>query len=211
MNKTKFFFAWALPIWLGWGVGAALLPVDKSGTIIEVLPIILPRGFLQGALIGLLVALGHWLAFNRRLPTIWIALTIVSFALLAPIGLIVGLITAFRLGPIPPTMFFAGPATVDLIFGGWFLGLVLWPLLRPLVQPRGRLALLWIVGTWASLGFGVFAGLFAAAPFTASVVYDLVANLTTGALLAAGTGGVLLLILDDPASLFPARDATSPA
>jgi hypothetical protein len=97
----------------------------------------------------------------------WFFMTVAGYTLALPIGLAISTLIpaiAFKLqgsGFLPlrePSTIFYFPFPGDIAFGGWVVGITQWIALRQMLPYRNsRLAALWILGVWLSVGLGVIA------------------------------------------------------
>jgi hypothetical protein len=97
----------------------------------------------------------------------WFFVTLAGCTLALPIGLAISTLIpaiSFTLQgssflPLrDPTSIFFFPFPMDIFFGGWVVGIAQWIALRQILPYRNsRLAALWILGVWLSIGLGIIA------------------------------------------------------
>lgn len=89
------------------------------------------------------------------------------------------------------------PFPIDVVLGGWSLGLSQWLVLWHLLPYRNsRIALLWILGVWMSFAFGMLALLLArAGPINVNSGMWLDGKLAIERVWAGGVSGLLTGVL----------------
>jgi hypothetical protein len=197
-----------LLLWIGIGaLGWLLAPINalppNLRTYLEVANRMLVYAGC-GLIVGLALGAGQLLLLKQKWvgSKEWFWMTVVGYTFALPIGLAISTLIpaiAFRLqgsGFLPlrePGSLFYFPFPGDIVFGGWVVGVAQWIALRRYLPYRNsRLAALWILGVWLSVGLGIFALLIArSGPI----------NLNSGRILDAGlalervyAGGVSSLV-----------------
>lgn len=122
-----------------------------------------------GIISGLVIGFGQFLVLKSKCYSTkkWFFMTLAGYTLAWPIGLAIStLIPAISWslhgsGFLPikePSTIFYFPFPGDIFFGGWVVGIVQWVALRQILPYRNsRLAVLWILGVWLSIGLGLIA------------------------------------------------------
>jgi len=224
-NRKLTWLGWAVCTAVGWLPGLVNAGILNLQSLQDVLRL-LPRFALEGVLIGLLIGAGQALLARREghiNSRAWFATTLAGYALAMPVG--VALITAimwvsWRARGIPlleaGSGYFFTPIPVYPIFGGFLVGMAQWLVLGHAVPHRGfKEGTLWVLGTWAGIGLGVYTGLSlrnlllneGASWVVASIGERLVAGLLQGFV----TGGLLLLLLGRVTTSSPTTDSVQPA
>jgi hypothetical protein len=170
-GKVSFLILWIGISALGWFLGPINTLQPTLRTYLDVANRALAYT-ICGLFIGLVIGIGQFLVLKQKLYSSkkWFFLTLAGYTLALPIGLaIFTLIPAISFTlqgssflPLrEPTTIFFFPFPMDIFFGGWVVGIAQWIALRQILPYRNsRLAALWILGVWLSLGLGILAMLF---------------------------------------------------
>lgn len=204
--KLEYWLGWLLVSVAGWAIGSLFKTVGDIQSISEI-SALFPPLVANGLLIGVVSGVGQ-MAMLRRIfsskPNKWLMATIIGSTLLAPVGLAIVTIIAwlsFQLKgqlflPDGGTMFF-NPFPAHIIAGGFVLGITQWMVLRNMmIESEPKVGSLWILGTWAGVGIGVFVGTWAKGHlFTLpALAQQVIENAITGAMVGGVTGIILLVI-----------------
>jgi len=167
-GKVTFLLLWIGISALGWLFG----PIDTLQPTLRTYLDVANRALAYtvcGLIIGLVIGIGQFLVLKQRLYSSkkWFFMTVAGYTLALPIGLAISTLIpaiAFKLqgsGFLPlrePSTIFYFPFPGDIAFGGWVVGITQWIALRQMLPYRNsRLAALWILGVWLSVGLGVIA------------------------------------------------------
>lgn len=204
---------WILATTVGWSMRILELWLKREegtlGTVrtLAEIPEVLLITSISGLLAGLIMGFGQWRVLRRFRLTDenkWLWSTLIGMALLAPLGISISTAMAWMSWPgdfLPEsrTMFLILYPT-HYIYGGFMLGAFQWLGLRNMLENWGwKEAALWIFGTWAGIGLGVFAGnMFSYSLFNTptQVVHRFVTEQAiTGLILGIVTGALLLILL----------------
>jgi hypothetical protein len=142
----------------------------------------------------------------------WFFMTLAGYTLALPIGLAISTLIPAIASPLQGDSFlpFREPSTIfyfpypgDIVFGGWVVGLAQWIALRKILPYRNfRLAALWILGVWLSIGLGIIAMLIGrSAPINinSGMLFDTtlaMERVKIGATSGLITGLLLLFVID---------------
>jgi hypothetical protein len=167
-GKVTFLLLWIGVSALGW----FLVPINTLYPTLRTYWEVANRALAYtacGLIIGLVIGIGQFLVLKQKLYSSkkWFFMTLAGHTLAWPIGLtIITLIPtiAWNLhgsGFLPlrePTTISFFPFPTDIVFGGWVVGIAQWIALRQILPYRNsRLAALWILGVWLSIGLGIIA------------------------------------------------------
>lgn len=167
-GKVTFLLLWIGVSALGWFLG----PINTLQPTLRTYLDVANRALAYtvcGLIIGLVIGIGQFLVLKQKLYSSkkWFFVTLAGYTLALPIGLAISTLIpaiSFTLQgssflPLrEPTTIFFFPFPMDIIFGGWFVGLAQWIALRQILPYRNfRLAALWILGVWLSIGLGIIA------------------------------------------------------
>lgn len=213
LRIPKFWGYWILATTVGWSMRILELWLKREegtlGTVrtLAEIPEVLLVTSISGLLAGLIMGLGQWRdlrSFRLTDENKWLWSTFIGMALLAPLGISISTAMAWISWPgdfLPEnrTMFLILYPT-HYIYGGFMLGAFQWLGLRNMLEKRGwKVAALWIFGTWAGIGLGVFSG-----PFVSYSIFHMPSQMgsrfiteqaITGLILGIVTGAILLILL----------------
>jgi len=171
-GKVTFLLLWTGVSALGWLLG----PIDALQPTLRTYLDVANRALAYtvcGLVIGLVIGIGQFLVLKQKLFSSkkWFFMTVAGYTLAWPIGLAIITIIPTIVWSLHGSGFLPlrEPATIsffpfpeDIVFGGWFVGIAQWLALRQMLPYRNsRLAALWILGVWLSIGLGIFAMLMA--------------------------------------------------
>jgi hypothetical protein len=169
-GKVTFLLLWISISTFGWILSPINILYPTLRTYLEVAN----RAFAYagcGLIIGLVLGIGQSLVLKQRLNSFknWFVMTLVGYTLAWPIGLAISTIIpaiAFAvqgssfLPLAKPTNTDYFPFPIDIILAGWVIGITQWTALRQILPYRNsRLAALWVLGVWLSIGLGVIVAL----------------------------------------------------
>jgi len=169
-GKVPFLFLWIGVSGLGW----LLIPINTLNPNLKSYWEVANRGLVYaacGLMIGLVIGLGQFLVLKHsRVPSkTWFGMTLAGYTLAWPVGLAISTLIpaiAFALRgesflPLrQPAAISFFPFPMDLVLGGWVVGVAQWFALRQILPHRNsRLAALWALGVWLSVGLGLFVAL----------------------------------------------------
>jgi hypothetical protein len=161
-HPVVFFLLWILVTMLGWSVGIFSLDRD-AGTYSDVIRL-LPIYFVDGLLIGLVVGIGQAFLLNTitEAASSWVWVTALGYAAAFFLGLVITVMipaVAFGLrgnGFLPivePSTMTIYLNTDDLFWGALLIGFVQWRVLKNIIpNPKSSIGILWVMGTWFSVG-----------------------------------------------------------
>jgi len=204
--KQVHWLGWLLVSIAGWTAGSVYASGGDVRSFSEIVGLFPPL-IINGLLIGIISGVGQMVVLQRiysRNEKKWLIATIIGGTLLAPVGLAIVTMIAwisFRLQGQPflsegVTMFF-NPSPMYIVIGGFVLGWAQWIALRNILAERGaKICTLWVLGTWAGIGIGVFIGMFARGHlFNLSVLaQQVIGNAITGAIIGVVTGTILFIV-----------------
>lgn len=160
---------------LGSAAGWALVPLVLFGRIERTyrdVALSLPASLLLGLIVGAATGLGQVLACRLHGPAAWrwLRASLAGYGLAIPGGIIIGLlIVSFTYGLHSGAFVFlplTEPGSVTYwsfpaapVYGGFLAGLCQLVALRGLIdRPTRAMSALWVLGAWAGIGLGLFAG-----------------------------------------------------
>ncbi len=204
--KPEYWLGWLLVSIVGWTIGSLFTTGGDTRSISEIIALFPPL-IANGFLIGIVNGVGQTVLLQRIVssyPKNWRLATIVGSTLLAPVGLVIVTMVAWisfqiqgqQFLPSGGTMFF-NPSPMYMIAGGFVLGLTQWMVLRNLlIESGGKIGSLWILGTWAGIGTGVFIGMWARGHMfnLPALAQRIIENAITGAIIGVVTATILLII-----------------
>lgn len=214
-SKTVFLLAWLLVTTVGWSLRILSMWFTRGEgalwsvrTLAEIPEVLLVTS-ISGLLAGLIMGFGQRLVLRSiRLndQNSWLCSTLFGMVLLAPLGILISTSISWigwgdNFLPESRTMFLILYPT-HLIYGGFILGALQWLGLRNMLENLGwKEASLWIFGTWAGIGFGVFAGnvvSYSLFKTPTQVVHRFVTEqVITGVMIGIATGIILILIIQE--------------
>jgi hypothetical protein len=167
-GKVTFLLLWIGISALGW----FLVPINTLSPNLRTTWEVAIRALTYtacGLIIGLVLGIGQFLVLKQKwyASKKWFFMTLAGYTLALPIGLAISTLipaiafplrgSSFLPLMVPSTIFFF-PYPTDIVFGGWVVGIAQWIALRQMLPYRNsRLAALWILGVWLSIGLGIFA------------------------------------------------------
>lgn len=167
-GKVTFLLLWIGVSALGW----FLVPINTLSPNLRTYWEVANRALAYaacGLIIGLVIGIGQFLVLKQKSVASkkWFFLTLAGYTLALPLGLAISTLIpaiSFTLqgsGFLPlrePSTIFFFPFPTDIFMGGWVVGIAQWIVLRQILPYRNsRLAPLWILGVWLSIGLGIFA------------------------------------------------------
>jgi hypothetical protein len=167
-GKVTFLLLWIGVSALGWFLGPINTLQPTLRTYLDVANRALAYA-VCGLIIGLVIGFGQFLVLKQKLYSSkkWFFMTLAGYTLALPIGLVISTLIpaiSFTLQgssflPLrEPTTIFFFPFPMDIFLGGWVVGIAQWITLRQILPYRNsRLAALWILGVWLSIGLGIIA------------------------------------------------------
>jgi len=167
-GKVTFLLLWIGVSALGWFLGPINTLQPTLRTYLDVANRALAYA-VCGLIIGLVIGIGQFLVLKQKLYSSkkWFFMTLAGYTLALPIGLVISTLIpaiSFTLQgssflPLrEPTTIFFFPFPMDIFLGGWVVGIAQWITLRQILPYRNsRLAALWILGVWLSIGLGIIA------------------------------------------------------
>ena len=204
-HPVVFFLLWILVTMLGWSMGIFNLDRD-AGTYSDTIRL-LPIYFVDGLLIGLVVGIGQafLLSTISEAASSWVWVTALGYAAAFFLGLVITVMipaVAFGLrgnGFLPVV----GPSTMtiylntdDLFWGAFLIGLMQWRVLRNIIpNPKPSYGILWMMGTWLSVGLT-----FLVRAFTHDTFWDGHQMSIVGMIMGVITAVILLTSLKSSAS-----------
>jgi len=212
-GKITFLLLWIGVSTLGWLLG----PVDTLQPTLRTYLDVANRALAYtvcGLVIGLVIGIGQFLLLKQRLYASkkWFCMTVAGYTLAWPIGLAIITIIptiAWSLhgsGFLPlrePASISFFPFPEDIVFGGWVVGIAQWIAMRQILPYRNsRLAALWILGVWLSIGLGIFAMLMARSGpinINSGMLFDTplaIERVFLGGVSGLVTGILLLFVID---------------
>jgi hypothetical protein len=169
-GKVTFILLWISISTLGWILSPIIFFYPTLRTYLEVANRALAYAGC-GLIIGLVLGIGQSLVLKQKLSSFknWFVMTLAGYTLAWPIGLAISTIIpaiAFAvqgssfLPLLKPTNTDYFPFPTDIMLAGWVIGIAQWTALRQILPYRNsRLAALWVLGVWLSIGLGVIVAL----------------------------------------------------
>ncbi len=211
-GKVTFLLLWIGVSALGWFLGPINTLQPTLRTYLDVANRALAYA-VCGLIIGLVIGFGQFLVLKQKLYSSkkWFFMTLAGYTLALPIGLVISTLIpaiSFTLQgssflPLrEPTTIVFFPYPMDIFFGGWVVGIAQWIALRQILPYRNsRLAALWILGVWLSIGLGIIAMLIGrSAPINinSGMLFDTtlaMERVYIGVVSGLGTGVLLLFVI----------------
>lgn len=209
---------WTLGTALGWTsspLSTMAVQLDSWRDVLKVTPLFMGMGLLAGAVIGLF----QWLVLRRIGVGLaaWVSASALGHTFSALFGLLTAvalpsLVMNMRLGvsPLESQGFFITPVPNYVILGGYLIGVLQWIVLCGFLYLKTwRVGALWVIGTWAALGLGMFLGGMVGGPIQLIGINPDVGlalqRLITGAVFGGVTGAVLIIVTSQKEMAAPSR------
>jgi len=196
-HPVVFFLLWILVTMLGWSVGIFNLDRD-AGTYSDVIRL-LPIFFVDGLIIGLVVGIGQAFLLSTITESAlsWVGVTALGYATAFLLGLVITvMIPAVAFGVrgneflpvVEPSTMTIYLNMDDLFWGAFLIGFVQWRVLKRIIpNPKPSIGILWMVGTWFSIGLT-----FLVRAFTHHTPLDAYQISIVGSIVGVITGAMML-------------------
>lgn len=203
--------SWTLATALGWSVGLFQGQIVGIATLTEFVNAVLNLS-LQGILIGIVMGGLQWVVLLRfsKEAKYWPVVTLLGCWLAEVLGLVFTIILPWSMLSLRGAVIWSEvghgweftPIPLYIIFSGFLIGLFQSFVLRRIFPALGRKAiLLWIIGTWAGIGLGVFIGGWVEGKLLSSIdsylINIIVERIVTGVVLGLITSSLLHLFTDN--------------
>ena len=210
-KNVTFVVNWVLVTTLGWSVGllqGRITSVASAAELVNAALMLSLQGLLVGVVMGGLQSVVLW-RFSKE-ARYWAGATLLGCWIAEVLGIAIALLLPWSIlnfrGIVVWNVENLGwtftPIPLYIIFSGFSIGLFQSFVLRRIFPNLGRKAvLLWIIGTWAGIGLGVFIGGWVEGKLLSSInsylINIIIERIVTGVVLGLITSSLLHLFKGD--------------